>query len=475
MLFHTIEFAIFLPIVWLAYWATFRSPRVRTCILLLASWTFYAAWDVRFLSLLVGSTALDYFCGVALGSTDDPVRRRRLAALSVAGNLGLLGTFKYYDFFASSFAAMLARVGLDVAPWTLEVLLPVGISFYTFQTLGTTLDVYRRRVQPEPDPILYAAYVAFFPQLVAGPIERAERLLPQLRSPRPFAWRDQLDGLLIFAVGLAQKVVIADRLAPLVDQTFAARPGELVAADVLIGSWAFAFQIFGDFSGYTDMAIGSAMLFGVRLTDNFRGPYLAANPQEFWRRWHVSLSSWLRDHLYVPLGGGRGSKWLTARNLLLTMVLGGLWHGAAWTFVLWGAAHGLWLLLHRALVGVLARVGGMGAAWRWPLRILGVAVTFQLVCFTWILFRAEDLAAASLQFGALGNPGFGPDQWAKLQWLFRFAWLGVVIQGVQYRWPEQLRGGAARGVLVVLAVYAISRSLADGAFADDRPFIYFQF
>jgi alginate O-acetyltransferase complex protein AlgI len=217
VLFHTLGFALFLPVVWTLYWLTFRHPRLRSTILLLASWTFYAAWDVRFLSLLVGSTALDYACGIGLGRTDDPIRRRRIAAVSVVGNLGLLGAFKYYDFFVTSFAALLAEFGLHVEPWTLNIVLPVGISFYTFQTLGTTLDVYRRRAEPERDPVLYAAYVAFFPQLVAGPIERAAHLLPQLRSPRAFAWPDQLDGILIFTVGLVQKVVVADRLAPVVE------------------------------------------------------------------------------------------------------------------------------------------------------------------------------------------------------------------------------------------------------------------
>ena len=268
MLFHTLTFAAFLPVVWVLYWATFRVRRLRLGVVLVASWTFYAAWDLRFLSLLVGSTALDYGCGLALARTQDDRKRRRILALSIAGNLGVLGMFKYYDFFATSFAELVGGFGLQASPWTLGLLLPVGISFYTFQTLGTTIDVYRRRIEPERDPIAYAAYVAFFPQLVAGPIERAERLLPQLREPRVFAWRDQLDGICIFAVGLAQKVVIADRLAPLVDQTFAAERGELVAADVAIGAWAFAFQIFGDFSGYTDMAIGIALMFGVQLSDN---------------------------------------------------------------------------------------------------------------------------------------------------------------------------------------------------------------
>jgi alginate O-acetyltransferase complex protein AlgI len=473
VLFHTLGFALFLPVVWTLYWLTFRHPRLRSTVLLLASWTFYAAWDVRFLSLLVGSTALDYACGIGLGRTDDPIRRRRIAAVSVVGNLGLLGAFKYYDFFVTSFAALLAEFGLHVEPWTLNIVLPVGISFYTFQTLGTTLDVYRRRAEPERDPVLYAAYVAFFPQLVAGPIERAAHLLPQLRSPRAFAWRDQLDGVLIFTVGLVQKVVVADRLAPVVEQTFAARSGELVAADVVIGAWAFAFQIFGDFSGYSDMAIGIALLFGIQLSDNFRGPYLSSNPREFWQRWHVSLSTWLRDQLYIPLGGSRGSAFATTRNLLVTMLLGGLWHGAAWTFVAWGAAHGVWLALHRALDRVLPRPGSRVTAAL--ARVAGIVVTFHCVCATWILFRADDLSAAWIQFESLVVPGFGPDQWAKLRYVVQFAWLGVFIQGLQYHRPQVLRGGVARISLIVLGVYALSRILTDGAFSDARAFIYFQF
>lgn len=474
MLFHTLTFAAFLPVVWVLYWLTFRLRRLRLAVVLAASWTFYAAWDLRFLSLLAASTALDYGCGLALARTTDDRKRRRILALSIAGNLGMLGVFKYYDFFATSFAELVGAFGLHASPWTLGLLLPVGISFYTFQTLGTTIDVYRRHIEPEHDPIAYAAYVSFFPQLVAGPIERAERLLPQLREPRPFAWRDQLDGICIFAVGLVQKIVIADRLAPLVDQTFAAEPGELVAADVAIGAWAFAFQIFGDFSGYTGMAIGLALMFGVQLSDNFRGPYLATNPQDFWRRWHVSLSTWLRDYVYLPLGGSRGGAWATARNLMVTMTLGGLWHGAAWTFVAWGVAHGLWLVIHRAVApwfgtSVRSPIG------RTILHALAIIVTFQIVCATWILLRASDLSVAAMHFSALARPGFTADHLLTLRYLLQFAWLAMLIQVLQYRWPSALRGGAARTSLLVLAVYSLSRVLSDGAFGDDRPFIYFQF
>ena len=392
MIFTTPEFVLF-AVAFAAAFAVTRG-RGRKAALLLASYLFYGAWDPRFLALLIGSTVLDFWVGRALAATDDPGRRRRLVGLSLTGNLGVLGIFKYLDFFVASATAALAGLGIGVSPASLEIILPVGISFYTFQTLSYTIDVYRRRIEPTGSWLDFANYVAFFPQLVAGPIERAGRLLPQMsRVGDP--WKGDGRGFGLIALGAFKKVVIADNLAPLVDLTYA-DPSTTHAAALWIGTYAFAVQIYCDFSGYSDIAIGLSRLMGIELVQNFDAPYGAAGPREFWRRWHISLSTWLRDYLYIPLGGNRGSRSRTAANLAVTMLLGGLWHGAAWNFVLWGAFHG-------ALLG-LGRVGGLSRGWsRIPVAIRRL-VFFHVVCLGWALFRAESLGDCGIIWAKLLDP-----------------------------------------------------------------------
>jgi len=400
MIFTTPEFVLFFACFWLVF-ATTRG-HLRKGVVLAASYLFYAAWDPRFLALLIGSTILDFWVGKRLAQTAGTAKRRRLLLVSLVGNLGVLATFKYYDFFATSAGELLTRVGWTVEPTTLHLVLPVGISFYTFQTLSYTVDIYRGRQEPCRSLLDFANFVAFFPQLVAGPIERAKDLLPQLAA---LGKRVQPDttGWGLIAIGCFKKVVIADNLAPLVEATYA-DPSSTYPLALWLGTYAFAVQIYCDFSGYTDIAIGLARLMGVRLGENFNAPYAATGPRDFWRRWHISLSSWLRDYLYIPLGGNRGTAGATGRNLMATMVLGGLWHGAAWNFVLWGAYHGV--LLIAARVTAIARVATTLPTW---VRRL---VFFQLVCLGWALFRAQSLGECRTIWAKLLNPfGFEPSRW----------------------------------------------------------------
>ncbi len=397
MLFNSFLFAGFFCLVLPAAAALAGRVRARNALLLIASYVFYACWDWRFLGLIWLSTGVDYACGRLLDPTGLTsarltrwARRRKLVlATSLVTNLGLLAFFKYFDFFAASAVAGLRALNLEVDPWSLGLVLPVGISFYTFQTLSYSIDVYRGAVRAERDPLNFALFVAFFPQLVAGPIERAGRLLPQLAAATRVSWPRLTSGAWLIGWGLIKKVVLADQLARVVDPVFASQDPS--AGAVLVAGYAFALQIYCDFSGYSDMARGLARCLGFEIMVNFRLPYFAASPREFWRRWHISLSEWLRDYLYIPLGGSRRGPWRNRLALLLTMLLGGLWHGAGIGFLLWGLYHGLVLLAQRGLApwlsglresgGRLARVG---------VRLVGIGLTFQLVCIGWLFFRARD-------------------------------------------------------------------------------------
>ncbi len=368
------------------YVAVRDSLRVQNLLLLFGSALFYAWWDWRFLSLLAVSTLADFTIARTLARTERIPTRRRLVALSLAVNLGILGFFKYAGFFADSFATAMAAVGWSVDPFTLDIILPVGISFYTFQTLSYTIDVYRKKLEPTRSLLQFAVFVSFFPQLVAGPIERASRFLPQVARPRvltPAAWES---GLVLVAWGLFKKVVIADNAANLANPIFD-DPSAYSGLDLWLGALAFTLQIYGDFSGYTDIARGLARWMGFELMVNFRLPYFARGPSEFWRRWHLSLSTWLRDYLYISLGGNRGGRAQTYRNLLLTMWLGGLWHGARWTFVLWGTYHGLLLVLARMLRPFTVRLPD-----RPTVALVQWMGMFAFTVMGWILFRAVSIS-----------------------------------------------------------------------------------
>jgi alginate O-acetyltransferase complex protein AlgI len=467
VIFNSLEFAVFLPTVLIVYWLL--PHRLQNLLLVAASYAFYAAWDYRFLGLLVVSTGTDYAVGLGLGRARSNLRRKLLLAFSLVVNLGILGFFKYANFFVESATDLLSSTGVEANPHLLGVILPVGISFYTFQTLSYTFDVYRREVEPCHDLAAFAAYVAFFPQLVAGPIERAGHLLPQMRQPRRRPTRPQITSALhLIGAGLLKKVVLADGVAPFADRSFADPSGPTLA--LWVGALAFAIQIYGDFSGYTDIARGSARLLGIDLMENFRQPYLSRNITEFWQRWHISLSSWLRDYLYIPLGGNRGGRLNTYRNLLVTMLLGGLWHGAGWTFVIWGVIHGLWLAGHRWLREVRSTPDSDELRLRDAPRIL---MTFVTVTLVWVPFRAKDFGTAIDYVSGMFSLHAGAPS-ADALTLVAAGALAVLATDVMSRerharpvvMPAPIRGLAYGGSLVLLVVFSGSESV---------PFIYFQF
>jgi D-alanyl-lipoteichoic acid acyltransferase DltB (MBOAT superfamily) len=399
MLFNSFLFWAFFAIVWAIYLRS--GHRRQNLLLLLASNVFYGAWDWRFLGLLWFSSGIDYFVARALGSENRQERRRALLGLSLVSNLGILGFFKYFNFFAAEFADFISMFGLTGHMPTLNIILPVGISFYTFQALSYTIDVYRRDLEPSKNFIDFALFITFFPQLVAGPIERATKLLPQIQKPRTVTREDLRLGVYDILYGLLLKVAIADNMAPIVNAVFGSN--SYGGGDTLVAVYAFALQIYGDFAGYSFMARGIARWFGVDLMLNFRRPYFATSPSDFWQRWHISLSSWLRDYLYIPLGGNRKGKLLTYRNLMLTMVLGGLWHGAAWTFLVWGALHGILLIgfrlaglegTPRATAAVIPATGGRWLHAVTQSRVVRAVLFFHLICLTWVFFRASSMAEA---------------------------------------------------------------------------------
>jgi alginate O-acetyltransferase complex protein AlgI len=390
MLFNSLTFIVFFAVVVFLH----RLPlpwTARKTNLLLASYVFYAAWNPPFVILLWLSTVVDWYVARWIYATDDPRRRRWLLWVSLGVNLGMLGYFKYGGFLLENFTALMASVGIAYAPPAWDIILPVGISFYTFQTLSYTLDIYLKRAKPCDSFLDFALFVTFFPQLVAGPIVRPTDLIPQFARPFNASAQQVLWGMLLITLGLFQKIVIADGLlAPVADKVYGAATG-VGATDAWIGTLAFSGQIFCDFAGYTTTAIGCALVLGFSLIDNFRYPYAAIGFSDFWRRWHISLSTWLRDYLYVPLGGNRKGPGRTYVNLMLTMLIGGLWHGAAWTFVVWGGLHGAYLVIERFL---RQRIG------HWPLwdalasRIGLALLTYALVNITWVFFRAQDFDTA---------------------------------------------------------------------------------
>ena len=471
MTFNSLQYALFLPCVFLLYWSL--SRRRQNVLLLGASYLFYAMWDWRFLGLLIFSSVADYGIGRALGRTSSEQHRRALLVVSLAVNLGVLGFFKYFDFFVGAATDLLGVVGLAPATPVVEVLLPVGISFYTFQSLSYTIDVYRRQLEPAESLLDFCTFVAFFPQLVAGPIERASHLLPELQRPRQRpSWFQIRSGCVLILLGLFKKVVIADALAPVVNEAFGqGEAGTGHWLTLLVGVYAFALQIYGDFSGYSDIARGSARLFGIELMRNFEQPYLSRSITEFWRRWHISLSSWLRDYLYVPLGGNRRGPRRTSINLAITMLLGGLWHGAAWGFVVWGGLHGLYLMADRWAGRDRPEVGR-------PLRRADVAPmlwTFHLVCLSWLFFRAGTLGGALAYLQQVVTLGQGTVSLGSIV-LVLLTGLAVLaldlVQRNSGRHDEVLRWSESRRGLVYGVAIAAIVVFSGGS---PVPFIYFQF
>lgn len=344
MLFNSLNFALFLPVVFILYWfVTNKNLKAQNLLLLVASYFFYACWDWRFLFLLIFSTLLDYFTGLKMAQTENQNTKKTWFWISILVNLGFLGLFKYYNFFAESFATAIAGFGFEVHPWTLNVILPVGISFYTFHGLSYVIDIYKGRIKAEENFIDYSVFVSFFPLLVAGPIERATHLLPQIKRRRVFNSDQAIEGIYQIIWGLFKKMVIADSCAQYANEIFS-NYESMNSISLLLGAFYFSFQIYGDFSGYSDIALGTAKLFGIDLLRNFNFPYFSRDIAEFWRRWHISLSSWFRDYLYIPLGGSQGGKWTKIRNTFVIFIVSGFWHGANWTFIVWGALNAFYFL-----------------------------------------------------------------------------------------------------------------------------------
>lgn len=385
VLFNSYAFWLFFALVWVMY--RLLPHRWQNVLLLVASYYFYACWDWRFLPLILTTTLVNYFTALGIEKSDSRKTHRWLMVLSATVSLGLLGFFKYWGFFVESTADFLTWLGFHPNISTLHIILPVGISFYTFQTMSYTIDVYRGETKATHSLPDFALYVAYFPQLVAGPIERSSSLLPQITHPRRKRIGDFSEGLYLVLLGLFLKVVVGDNLGFIADGIFSAEKGDITGTDALVGVYCFAFQIYGDFAGYSSIARGVSKWLNIDLMTNFRMPYLARNPSDFWQRWHISLSSWLRDYLYIPLGGNRCSTFKVYRNLMLTMLLGGLWHGAGWTFLIWGGIHGLILCVYRAL----PRDWKLPGIWG---RFIATLWFFHVVCLTWLFFRADTLPQA---------------------------------------------------------------------------------
>jgi len=396
VLFNSLTFVIFLPLVFALHWGVRKSsPRPQNVVIIVASSIFYGWWDVRFLALIALNSAVDFGVGLALEAEERPRRRKQLILLSIAFNIGVLAFFKYFNFFIESFAALVESVGLRANLPSLQVILPVGISFYTFQTLSYTIDVYRRQMTATRDPFAFFAFVSFFPQLVAGPIERASHLLPQFYRSRVFETRLANEGLRQMLWGMAKKVVVADNIAPHVNAIFN-NYGSLDGVVLAWGAVLFSIQIYCDFSGYSDIAIGTAKLFGIDLSANFKFPYFSSNIVEFWRRWHISLSSWFRDYVYIPLGGSLVSRFVTLRNVLITFTVSGLWHGANWTFVVWGFLHGVYYLAWSLVRPLRVETAELRER-RFlptPVELIGIVITFTLVTLSWVFFRSASLEDA---------------------------------------------------------------------------------
>ncbi|MEL6986566.1 MAG: MBOAT family O-acyltransferase [Bacteroidota bacterium] len=478
MLFNSFEFAIFLPLVFLLYWYVFKEQlRIQNLFLVGVSYLFYGWWDYRFLSLIIFSSLIDYSIGRYLSKTEEKRKRKWLLALSLVFNLGFLGFFKYYNFFVDSFIDAFAAMGVTLQASTLKIILPVGISFYTFQTLSYTIDVYRKKLEASKDPIAFFAYVSFFPQLVAGPIERATNLLPQFYKDRTFNYDLAKDGVRQILWGMFKKVVVADTCATHVNFIF--ENSDTMPSGVLFfGALLFAFQIYGDFSGYSDIAIGTAKLFGFNLMTNFRYPYFSRDIAEFWRRWHISLSTWFRDYLYIPLGGSRGGTSMKVRNTFIIFIVSGFWHGANWTFIVWGALNAIYFLpllllkQNRKNLDVVAQ----GKLFPNLREVWQMLITFFITVLAWIFFRAENVSHA-LQYlkdvlsfeGGLGSI-----------WSFSNA-IPVIILMLIVEWlnrtnehPFQL--GKIENQYIRILCYVIISYLIIAYFGrGDQQFIYFQF
>jgi len=478
MLFNSLDFAIFLPIVFVLYWfVTNKNLRLQNLLIVLASYLFYGWWDWRFLSLIFFSTIVDYLVGLMLLKEENETKRKALLWTSILVNLGFLGFFKYYNFFIENFTTAFSFFGNEIKPNSLNIILPVGISFYTFQTLSYSIDVYRKKLEPTKDFIAFSAFVSFFPQLVAGPIERATNLLPQFYKKRTFDYSKAVDGMRQILWGLFKKVVIADTCAESANAIFN-NSDNFSGSTLVLGALYFTFQIYGDFSGYSDIAIGTSRLFGFDLRRNFAFPYFSRDIAEFWRRWHISLSTWFRDYLYIPLGGSRGGKWMNIRNIFIIFIVSGFWHGANWTFIVWGGLNALYFLpllvfnKNRHHLDTVAK----GKSLPTFKEFSQILITFGFTVFAWIFFRAENIGHAFryiseiFSTSLISMPGFKNPIIIFLVLIFIIIeWVGreqeYAIEQFGLNWNRYLRWF----FYYVLAMFIIL------FIGQKQEFIYFQF
>ncbi len=478
MTFNSIDFAIFLPIVLLLYWVvTNRNLRVQNVLLLIASYVFYGWWDWRFLFLIVISSSVDYLVGRGLAKTDEKGKRKLLLLTSIFINIGLLGFFKYYNFFVENFIGAFKFFGHTLQLRGLHIILPIGISFYTFQTLSYSIDVYRRKIEPTNDIIAFFTFVSFFPQLVAGPIERAKNLLPQFRSKRTFKCDTAVDGMRQILWGLFKKIVIADNCAVSVNTIFS-NYSHYSGSTLLLGALFFAFQIYADFSGYSDIAVGTARLFDIKLMRNFAVPYFSRDIAEFWRRWHISLSTWFRDYVYIPLGGSRCSTLLKIRNVFVIFLVSGFWHGANWTFVVWGALNALYIL-PLMLLNKNRRYTDTVAEEKILPNIkegFGIVLTFFMTVIAWVFFRAESVTQAVYYICTIFSVSLfsAPEVFSRDTFVLII--LFVLSEWVQRNKRHVLQfNKGTLPVFIQWGIYYVIISLIIFFGGNEQQFIYFQF
>lgn len=484
MLFNSIEYFIFLPIMFVLYWFVFnKKVRVQNALLLVGSYYFYGLWDWRFLSLILLSTCADYLVGILIDKYRENKKKQKMWLwFSVVFNIGLLGFFKYYNFFVDSFVDMFEMLGYTMeSTWTLRIILPVGISFYTFQTMSYSLDVYYERIKPSRDFLSFATFVAFFPQLVAGPIERASNLLHQITNKRTYNYEQTVEGLKLILWGLFKKLVIADGIAPMVDDIFLNYETHS-ASTLIFGVTLFSFQVYGDFSGYSDIAIGTSKMFGVELMSNFKFPNFSRNVAEYWQRWHISLSTWFRHYVYIPLGGSRVSKLLSVRNICIIFLVSGFWHGANWTFIFWGGFHAL-AYIPVFLMGrnTLYKDNVVGENTFFPtLTELGqVLLTFGIVTFSRIFFRSESITDSFRFINRLFTefhyePYVHPNGYRLIDYFILLAVFVLYEYRIRRdeRNPFKFKSKAVRFIAYTLVIFTILLFYDSGF---DRSFIYFQF
>lgn len=478
MLFNSIDFAIFLPIVFILYWfVTNKNLKQQNFLIVAASYLFYGWWDWRFLFLILFSSFVDYIVGIGLLRQENQTKRKILLWTSIIVNLGLLAFFKYYNFFIDNFVAAFSFFGTDIKVNSLDIVLPVGISFYTFQTMSYSIDVYRRKLTPTKDFIAFSAFVSFFPQLVAGPIERATHLLPQFYKERKFDYTKAADGMRQILWGLFKKIVIADNCAEYANLIFN-NSADYSGSTLVMGALFFTFQIYGDFSGYSDIAIGTSKLFGFDLMRNFNFPYFSRDIAEFWRRWHISLTTWFRDYLYIPLGGSIGSTWMKVRNIFIIFIISGFWHGANWTFIVWGALNAIYYL---PLILTNKNRNNLESLANEKLvpslkDLINMFQTFGLTVFAWIFFRAENISHALEYISEIFSasiftiPEVRPRTLIIIVFLFiLFEWFGkndeYAFEKFVIRWPKPLR----------IISYCLLTFLIFYYAGQDQQFIYFQF